>query len=97
MTIHAAQRKQETKLFFETLKTVGANIKAKRTANGWTTRQFAPLIGLTQSSVTWIESGRKRIPLTWVVSAAEALGVPVHLLFVPNSFSAPKAPKLRGR
>ena len=89
MTVHVAQRKQETKLFWDTLKIVGLNIKTKRVALGWSTRQFAERIGLVQSSVVWVENGRKRVPLTWIVNAAEALDVPVQLLFVPAAFGPP--------
>ncbi len=95
MTIVKAARKQESKLFWQTVATVAENIKAKRNAMGLTQRAFAPLVGLSQASIMQIESGNRRIPLSWVVNCADALGVPVHLLFVPNSFGP--VPKRKGR
>lgn len=63
----------------------GQQVRAARTARGWSQAQLADALGLDASGVSRLESGRKRLGLSEAVRIASALGVSLDRLIAPVS------------
>lgn len=59
---------------------IGARIKAKREALGWTQEGLGREIGLSREAVSTLETGRHRILLHHFVNIADVLGIPTEEL-----------------
>jgi transcriptional regulator with XRE-family HTH domain len=59
---------------------VGAQIRTRRTARGWSQATLAERAGLGRITVTRIEVGTQDASLTTLAALAKALGVPVRSL-----------------
>lgn len=79
---------------------VSSKILGERTAflrkrAGLTQAQLASRLGVARTTLVAIENGERRLEPHEVLSAAEALGVPVHDLMRPNYATAAAAPRFR--
>jgi transcriptional regulator with XRE-family HTH domain len=63
-----------------TAKLVGQQIRAARTARGWSQQGLAEKMGCTQTAVSYWEAGRRSIAVDELVELAETLGVPASSL-----------------
>ena len=64
------------------MRTIGANVKAYRTARGMTQEALAEKAGISTSFCTNIERGNKAISILVLYDLADALGVtPNHLIY----------------
>ena len=59
---------------------IGARIKAKREALGWTQEGLGREIGLSREAVSTLETGRHRLFLHHFVNIADVLGIPTEEL-----------------
>src|ERR687889_206711 len=69
----------------EFYKQIGQRIKLLRSNAQLTQDDLAQRIGLTRTSITYIESGRQRVQVHTLCAIAEALRVPVNELLPPSS------------
>lgn len=64
---------------------IGANLKALRSATGYTMEQVARIIGIERSAYANYESGMREMPLWLLEKAADLFGVELALLFEKDS------------
>jgi transcriptional regulator with XRE-family HTH domain len=64
---------------------VGERIRLRRAQIGLTVAELAALLGVDESDLEAIESGKKRAGPTLIAAAAAALGMPVYRFFVDTS------------
>jgi transcriptional regulator with XRE-family HTH domain len=64
---------------------VGERIRLRREHIGLTAAELAALLGIDESDLETIESGRKRAGPTLIAAAAAALGMPVYWFFVDTA------------
>ena len=64
---------------------IGANLKALRSATGYTMEQVARIIGIERSAYANYESGMREMPLRLLEKAADLFGVELALLFEKDS------------
>ncbi len=60
---------------------ISANLKALRSATGYTMEQVARMIGVERSAYANYESGMREMPLRLLEKAADIFGVELALLF----------------
>lgn len=60
---------------------ISANLKALRSATGYTMEQVARMIGVERSAYANYESGMREMPLRLLEKAADLFGVELALLF----------------
>ena len=60
---------------------IGANLKALRSATGYTMEQVARIIGIERSAYANYESGMREMPLRLLEKAADYFGVELAMLF----------------
>ncbi|MGN2640956.1 helix-turn-helix domain-containing protein [Nocardia takedensis] len=65
-------------------RTVGANVRAIRTARGYSQEAFAEVIGVHRTYAGRLERGQQNITLQAVERLAEVMGVDVHVLLSPD-------------
>lgn len=82
MRVLRIETADETALYRE----IGNRVRAERESLGFSQVELAEEIGLTRTSVTNIETGRQRPPLSTLYSIANALGVSVFCL-LPNNLT----------
>ena len=64
---------------------IGANLKALRSATGYTMEQVARIIGIERSAYANYESSMREMPLRLLEKAADLFGVELALLFEKDS------------
>ncbi|MEJ7649298.1 MAG: XRE family transcriptional regulator [Nakamurella sp.] len=65
------------------LQQLGARLRAARTARGWTLDDLAPLAGMSVSTLSRLESGKRQASLELLIPLTRALGIRVDDLLVP--------------
>ena len=64
---------------------IGTNLRALRSATGYTMEQVARIIGIERSAYANYESGMREMPLRLLEKAADLFGVELALLFEKDS------------
>ena len=59
----------------EHLKLLGLNIRKWREKKGYTQEEFAPIVGMTRSYITEVETGKRNISFLNFIKIVEALEV----------------------
>ena len=59
---------------------IGAKVRLLRSRRGWSQTHLAAKVGLSRCSITNLEAGRQRLPLTRFLALARALDVDPGLL-----------------
>jgi transcriptional regulator with XRE-family HTH domain len=72
---------------------IGRRIAELRERRGWSQRAFAKVLGMNQSILSRIESGKRRVSASELERLAAALGVDLHVLL--SGAEAPRSAKLR--
>lgn len=72
------------------LQQLGARLRAARAARGWTLDELAPRVGMSVSTLSRLESGKRQASLELLVPLTRALGVRIDDLLVP----APLDPRI---
>jgi transcriptional regulator with XRE-family HTH domain len=70
-TIQISREPQEK----EYLKLLGLNIRKWREKKGYTQEEFAPIVGMTRSYITEIETGKRNVSFLNFIKIIEALDV----------------------
>lgn len=70
---------------------IGAKIRARRLAKGWSTVQLASAVGVSQGQISRIETGRSGASLRVLENIADALGVRLSALFDEDRKDRPVA------
>lgn len=63
------------------LETLGQRIKASRNALGITQRKFALMVGINESDLSQIESGKRNVTVLHLVKISKGLNVSLEELF----------------
>ena len=75
----------------EELAQVGLRLKAARTAKGWTLERLAKAAGISSSTLSRLESGKRQASLELLLPVARQLGMSIDDLLVP----VPEDPRVR--
>src|SRR4249919_1569335 len=59
---------------------VAANVRAERARHKWRQRDLAERLGVTQSTVSDIESGQREVPVGQLAALCRALDIPLTVL-----------------
>lgn len=59
-------------------KNIGAFLRKMRTLNQWNQTELAPLMGLDQSALSRVESGKQQLTASQLVTFCHALGLESH-------------------
>ena len=72
------------------LKVLGQQIRAHRTASGWTQSELARRAGISAKYVSEIERGTRDVPMTTLHALVDGLGLALELEFRAKTGSKPR-------